>query len=333
MKATPLFSIIIPVYNIEKYIEECVGSILKQEYKNFEIILVDDGSPDSCPQICDKLKAQNDCITVIHKENGGVSAARRDAAVIARGDYILCVDGDDWLSFDCLLKIAQAIKDTNADVICHGMYCCDSKGKTSELTFLHKPGYYTKENMIRDIYPSLIQGSDAKYFIPSLCGKAIRRELFNENLLSDRRAVIGEDGACVIPCIFHAHSIFIMTECLYYYRYNVESATKSRKVFSWDWIQIVNNHIMERIDLDSGDFRKQIDRKITHDVFTVAVTQFYKKDTYRSIVKQINEQLMLDQFNEAITRSDFKKSLMGRLMKFALKNRWLFLVYIYSKLK
>ena len=90
---------------------------------------------------------------------------------------------------------------------------------------------------------------------------------------------------------------------------------------------------MERIDLDSGDFRKQIDRKITHDVFTVAVTQFYKKDTYRSIVKQINEQLMLDQFNEAITRSDFKKSLMGRLMKFALKNRWLFLVYIYSKLK
>lgn len=333
MKATPLFSIIIPVYNIEKYIEECVGSILKQEYKNFEIILIDDGSPDSCPQICDKLKAQNDCITVIHKENGGVSAARRDAAVIARGDYILCVDGDDWLSFDCLLKIAQAIKDTNADVVCHGMYCCDSKGKTSELTFLHKPGYYTKEDMIRDIYPSLIQGSDAKYFIPSLCGKAIRRELFNENLLSDRRAVIGEDGACVIPCIFHAHSIFIMTECLYYYRYNVESATKSRKVFSWDWIQIVNNHIMERIDLDSGDFRKQIDRKITHDVFTVAVTQFYKKDTYRSIVKQIDEQLMLSQYDEAITRADFKKSLMGRLMKFALKNRWLFLVYIYSRLK
>ena len=121
MEKNPSFSIIIPVYNIEKYIKECVYSILKQEYMDYEIILVDDGSPDSCPQICDELKAQDNRITVIHKKNAGVSAARKDGAINARGDYIICVDGDDWLAGNCLSEIAKVIEKTDVDIVCHGL--------------------------------------------------------------------------------------------------------------------------------------------------------------------------------------------------------------------
>lgn len=333
MEKNPSFSIIIPVYNIEKYIKECVYSILKQEYMDYEIILVDDGSPDSCPQICDELKAQDNRITVIHKKNGGVSAARKDGAINARGDYIICVDGDDWLAGNCLSEIAKVIEKTDVDIVCHGMYYGGAHGKYAKLTFNQKQGYYAKADIEREVFPSLIRRSDASCFIPSLCGKAIRRNLFIENILADRRATIGEDGACVIPCIFHARSMFIINECLYYYRYNVESVTKSRKVFNWDWIQIVNNHIVKRIEIDCGDFREQMNRKIAHDIFTVAVTQFYRKDSYKTIVKDIKQHLAAEQFNKAITECDFSKSLMGTLMKFTLKNRFLFPVYIYSKLK
>ena len=333
MCANPLFSVIIPVYNVEKYIEECVNSILNQSYLNYEIILVDDGSPDGCPQICDRLEAQNNCIKVIHKDNGGVSSARMQGAMVANGEYILCVDGDDWLSENCLSEIAEILEKMNVDMVCHGLSCCDSEGNNIELLYSQKQGYYRREDIEREIFPTLVHGSDATYFIPSLCGKAIRKELFLENAISNKRAVLGEDGACVIPCVFHSQSIYIINKGLYCYRFNSDSVTKSRKVFCWEWIKIVNNHIIDNIEIDFGDFREQMNRKITHDIFVTAVTQFYKKDAYRDIVRDVKNHLLDVQFKQAITNGNFGKSFKGNLMRFALKKRALFLLYIYSRLK
>ncbi len=93
----PLFSIIIPVYNVEKYLNKCVDSVLNQTFTDFEVILVDDGSPDNCPAICDSYAEKDKRVRVIHKQNGGLICARKSGLEAARGDYIGFVDSDDWI--------------------------------------------------------------------------------------------------------------------------------------------------------------------------------------------------------------------------------------------
>lgn len=92
-----LVSIIVPIYGVEEYLNKCINSIINQTYKNLEIILVDDGSPDKCPEICDAFEKKDDRIKVIHKKNGGLSDARNAGLDIAHGDYFVFVDSDDWL--------------------------------------------------------------------------------------------------------------------------------------------------------------------------------------------------------------------------------------------
>lgn len=114
-------SVIVPVYNVEEFLDRCVESLVQQTHKNLEIILVDDGSPDTCPQICDAW-AQRDCrIRVVHKENGGVSSARNAGLDMANGDYIAFVDGDDYLSNDMYEKMLAEIVDYGADCAACGM--------------------------------------------------------------------------------------------------------------------------------------------------------------------------------------------------------------------
>ena len=98
-------SVIVTVYNTEKYVEECIISLINQTYKNIEVILIDGGSTDKTPEICHEYEKEYENIRVVHKENEGVSAARNRGIEEATGDYILFVDGDDWIDFDCVEKM------------------------------------------------------------------------------------------------------------------------------------------------------------------------------------------------------------------------------------
>lgn len=111
-----LITIIVPIYRVEDYLSRCVKSLVAQTYKNIEIILVDDGSPDACPLLCDEWGAKDDRIKVIHKENGGLSDARNAGIQAAEGEYILFVDSDDWVSADYVKNLYQAVYDSNADI-------------------------------------------------------------------------------------------------------------------------------------------------------------------------------------------------------------------------
>ena len=115
-----LISVIVPVYNVEKYLNRCVDSIINQTYSNLEIILVDDGSKDLSPKICDELAKKDNRIKVIHKENGGVSQARNCGISVANGDFIAFVDSDDWLELDMYEKLIQKQEENNYDVVLCG---------------------------------------------------------------------------------------------------------------------------------------------------------------------------------------------------------------------
>lgn len=105
-----LVSVIVPIYKVEAYIDKCIRSILKQTYKNYEVILVDDGSPDKCPDICDKYACEYDNIRVLHKKNGGLSDARNAGVSIARGEYVTFVDSDDYIADDYIETLVSMKK-------------------------------------------------------------------------------------------------------------------------------------------------------------------------------------------------------------------------------
>ena len=113
----PLLTVVIPVYNVEKYLNRCLKSILVQEWKNYDIILVDDGSTDRSPQICDDYVKAYDFISVIHKENGGLSEARNTGLSQAKGEYVYFPDSDDWLEPDTFIALAEALESQKFDII------------------------------------------------------------------------------------------------------------------------------------------------------------------------------------------------------------------------
>ena len=127
-----LVSIIVPIYNVEKYVEQCVRSITKQTYKNIEIILVDDGSPDRCGEILDSLKLIDQRIVVLHKQNEGVSAARNDGIAVSNGKYIIFVDGDDWIDDRFVEDFVRVIEELGTDMALSYGYLVDNNRTSSE---------------------------------------------------------------------------------------------------------------------------------------------------------------------------------------------------------
>lgn len=112
-----LISVIVPIYNVEKYLNKCVNSIINQTYKNLEIILVDDGSPDNCPQMCDDYAKKDSRIKVVHKKNGGLSDARNAGMKVATGDYVSFIDSDDYISLDFHETLFQTMVDNDSDIV------------------------------------------------------------------------------------------------------------------------------------------------------------------------------------------------------------------------
>ena len=127
------FSVIIPIYKVEKYLNRCIDSVLNQSYKDLEVILVDDGSPDKCPEICDEYAKKDKRVKVIHKENGGASDARNYGIKAASGEYLMFLDSDDyWEGTECLKNIVEKLKKNKVDVLVHG--CVDFSLLTNKKT-------------------------------------------------------------------------------------------------------------------------------------------------------------------------------------------------------
>ena len=122
-----LVTIIIPVYKVEKYLDECLVSIVNQTYRNLEIILVDDGSPDSCPDLCEKWASKDSRIKVVHKTNGGLSSARNAGLKVATGDYIGFVDSDDWVELDMYAKMVHVLQENDVDFVACKISAVDEK--------------------------------------------------------------------------------------------------------------------------------------------------------------------------------------------------------------
>lgn len=216
-----LFSIIIPAYNSELYLARCINSILIQNYKDFELILVDDGSNDTCPQICDEYAAKDNRVKVIHQQNAGQAAARNTGLAVAKGDYIVYVDSDDFfIDGDVLQKIADASK-TNPDII-HYKFVewFESDGHIADCYFDYNVS--TVGRTLAEIYCDLID-KDAYY--NSAWSKAIKRDILQENGIRFHEGIVGEDNEWYYHVVLAAKSLVLLDEPLYVYRRRQGSTT------------------------------------------------------------------------------------------------------------
>lgn len=161
-----MISVVVPVYKVEKYLEKCVQSILVQSYKDFELILVDDGSPDDCPKMCDNFKTQDSRVRVLHKINGGLSDARNAGTAIAKGDYITYIDSDDYVSCDYLKTLISLIKDYNADIAVTGieLFLEDKEPNKSNMGKVY---LYSKEEALEKmLYQDTLDTSACAMLLP-----------------------------------------------------------------------------------------------------------------------------------------------------------------------
>ena len=178
----PLISVIIPVYKVEKYLRRCVDSVFAQTYGNFEVILVDDGSPDGCPAICDAYAEADSRVRVIHKPNGGLSSARNAGLDIAAGEYIYFVDSDDTVHPEALCTLYDRITADGSDIAIAGYLCVTDDGKILDEHHVLSDGVITANEMKR------LEGHGPYV---SACGKLYKRRIFDG--LRYREGVLCED--------------------------------------------------------------------------------------------------------------------------------------------
>lgn len=327
------FSVIVPIYNVEKYLNQCIDSVLSQTYKNFELILVDDGSKDSSPLICDDYAKKDKRIVVIHKENGGLVSARKAGAIKATGDYTACVDGDDWIESNYLSDAFEILKQ-NIDI---DLICFDAKkiyhNKTKILKNIMCDGLYDRNRIVNEIYPILIHDARCNYFNANIWGKIIKRDVYvTQQIKIDNRIKIGEDAVLTPLIVTNSKSIYISHKQQYYNYRHVDNGMTSKKAFDWEGPILQHKSLLDNLIINEYDFLEQLYRKTCHDIFTVAVSCFFTREQIDDVVKKFMQMKNNTIYKNSIEFSSYR-GIKSNLMKYSLKYERFILIYLYAKMK
>ncbi|MGG0276186.1 glycosyltransferase [Bacillus rhizoplanae] len=213
----PKISIIIPVYNVEKFLSQCIDSILGQSFYNYEIILVNDGSKDGSGEICEKYASNYDFIRVINKENGGLSDARNAGLRLANGNYILFVDSDDYIADDSLTDINKVLdKNPNVDVV-----FLEAAKVFEDGSIIPMNDGYKKESIYKKSHEEVMRHiSELTKFPGSACTKLIKRNLIIDNNLYFEKGLLSEDIDWVVQLLCIAEKYDYCESPYYFYRQN-----------------------------------------------------------------------------------------------------------------
>lgn len=214
-------SIIVPVYNVEKYLNCCIESILNQSFTDFELILVDDGSPDSCGKICDDYAKKDARIKVIHKVNGGLSSARNAGLDIAQGEYISFIDSDDVIDSNMFLYLMDKIREYDLDIVTCGIVFFYNNDLCNTQTCVHTNEEYIEKP--QSIKLLLVSDGVGDYAV----NKIYRKELFNGIRFPESRFF--EDIFTTYKVFYSANNILTTDRDLYYYRYSNNSISHSSR--------------------------------------------------------------------------------------------------------
>jgi glycosyltransferase involved in cell wall biosynthesis len=272
-----LVSIIVPIYNAEKYLDSCIQSVLRQTYTNWELILIDDGSTDKSGRIAEEYGFADERITVFHQKNLGVSLARNQGIDEATGNYVVFLDADDELIEDCLAKTVNIAEETNADVVA-GRSCENQELFQDRIIWT---GAEALENSLKD-----------HLFTYSACAKLIRREFIGKTRFTpDIR--INEDSYFVFQLLCKQNVFVLTNDVIYFYRANSESS--SRTVFSEKYFDILKVSDLKYKKIEEQfpqmhDLAKNMLLKARMNMLRILAVR--TRDEYRDVEKKLLEYIL-----------------------------------------
>ena len=250
-----LVSIVLPIYNVEKYLDRCVESVINQTYKNLEIILVDDGSPDSCPKKCEEWAKKDSRIKVIHKNNAGLGYARNTGIENASGEYICFFDSDDYIDPSTIEKAYNTAQKNDSDMVLFGHYDVNAQGKIvrTYIPTIDKESYVGSE--VQEILlPDLVSDNPATgkstnlWLSACFCMYSMKLILENNWRFASERDIISEDVYSLLRLYRNVEKVTIVPEAFYYYCENSTSLSHTYKVDRFDRIKRFYNACVDACD-------------------------------------------------------------------------------------
>ena len=340
MENKTFFSIILPIYNVEKYLDRCINSILNQSYQNFEIILVDDESPDSCPEKCDDWKNKNDKIKVIHKKNQGLGLARNTGLKIASGDYIIFIDSDDYITGNLLEPLNQEIEKNESDIIFFGYKRISNSGVTT-LDFSLKPSkkVYDDNYEIKSVLlPEFINNKDSLFISAWNC--SFRKEFLLSNKLEfkSEREYISEDIEFHLRAFNEVKKISFIEGSYYCYCQNDFSLTTSYKTDRFERLKRFYIYMEKKSkDLNySSELLNSLRHSFISCVFGTLKMEAinYKKNgllaSYNNIKGICKDDFFLDSFKKLERK---KENFSWRLIYILINFKMYYTIFVLSLLK
>lgn len=259
----PKVSIIVPVYNVEKYFDRCVQSLLNQTLKEIEIILVDDGSPDSCPKLCDDFAIQDSRIKVIHKLNGGLGFARNSGLEIATGEFVAFVDSDDYVDLSMYETLYNQANEINLDTVYCGFNNVDKKQNILPISEVDSLKIFNSPNEIHGFLLDMI-GTEPTYSVDRKYQMSVWHAIYSRNSIEtnnirfcSEKEFISEDIIFHIDYLQKVNKIGIIPDPMYYYCYNVDasSLSSSYRIDRFERYVILYKEICSRLSLPETNNR------------------------------------------------------------------------------
>ena len=326
-----LFSVIVPAYNSELYIEKCIKSVLNQTYDNFELIIINDGSKDSTLEICEKYSKKDDRVSVFSQENSGHTAARNQGLLKSRGQYVLFLDSDDWLDADVLRVCNNEIIENIPDVIIYGV---KAFGGGEILKNNIPDGVYDLKLNHNDILNSILMSSDGTFAFPkALSGKVFRKSIVAKNQLDiPKEVLIGEDGVCFVGSILDSETISVVSNVYYNFLIHDGSVSHTADKFSLSRHLTLLTYYSSVLKKKGVNINDQFDRFVVSQIYTAVQFVQRAKASRVWIKSEFNKFLADRKLYASVKRARFDKN--GKKMKikkFIIRYRLLGLVKLLDR--
>lgn len=292
-------SVVVPVYNEEEYLTECLNSILNQTYSDLEIIVVDDGSTDQSGEICEQFQARDNRVKVIHKKNGGLISAWKCGVNNSKNDYICFVDSDDLIQKNHIRDMVKAVKKYNADLVLSAVNKI-SDDKISPFIYTLKSGFIQdyREKFLPKILTDLDKVSE-RNLPPNRWGKLIQKKHIINNLkYVDNRVVYGEDLSIMFPIFCDINSIYIIEEDnnSYLYRYREGTMVSGYDKTRWSSIKLVYSNL-KKVVKDKKNLPNNMMNQVEIDYFK-ALIDCYKNQIRSSNVRYKDTEILIQKMKE-----------------------------------
>ena len=294
---TDLISVIVPVYKVEQYLDRCMESLVNQTYQNLEIILVDDGSPDRCPALCDRWAQQDARIRVIHKPNGGVSSARNAGLGAARGQWIFFADSDDFVTETALECLMSLQKESQADLVCGSIHVIKRGNKSFDRTYPEK--VMLQEDFAENL-PFLVNELHE-----SVWGKLIRTKIIKEYGLAFPVGMPrGEDATFSYRYLSHASAVVTTSKCVYHYDMIREDSAVKRYYENINGLARQLFDVQKEFIASIGGEQTALIRELEQKHFTTSLCHYALYETNRNkLAEKIREAAQL--FPDAVNHERY----------------------------